>query len=179
MGRRLLGVDQTRARIVDLQAAEAMAKMGDYRQYDPIRAALFAPSEQSEIVALACQMVGETNDRGARAHLIGLWNGRGPLEKPIEIRLIVGAALARIGEPNLEPVLQLCQVAAKDSAPTIRAQAAATLGWIGGKRALDALAPLLRDPYAMVRLTAASAFLRAFPDPSSSELSAVFDANVR
>ncbi len=179
VGRRLLGVDQTRARIVDLQAAEAMAKMGDYRQYDPIRAALFAPSEQSEIVALACQMVGETNDRGARAHLIGLWNGRGPLEKPIEIRLIVGAALARIGEPNLEPILQLCQVAAKNSAPTIRAQAAATLGWVGGKRALDALAPLLRDPYAMVRLTAASAYLRASPDPSSSELSAVFDANVR
>ena len=179
VGRRLLGVDQTRARIVDLQAAEAMAKMGDYRQYDPIRAALFAPSEQSEIVALACQMVGETNDRGARGHLIGLWNGRGPLEKPIEIRLIVGAALARIGEPNLEPILQLCQVAAKNSAPTIRAQAAATLGWVGGKRALDALAPLLRDPYAMVRLTAASAFLRASPDPSSSELSAVFDANVR
>ncbi len=179
VGRRLLGVDQTRARIVDLQAAEAMAKMGDYRQYDPIRAALFAPSEQSEIVALACQMVGETNDRGARGHLIGLWNGRGPLEKPIEIRLIAGAALARIGEPNLEPIMQLCQVAAKDSAPTIRAQAAATLGWVGGKRALDALTPLLRDPYAMVRLSAASAYLRVFPDPSSSEVSAVFDANVR
>ncbi len=179
VGRRLVGADQTRMRIVDLQAAEALAKMGDYRQYDPIRAALFAPSEQSEIVALACQMVGETNDRGARGHLIGLWNCRGPLERPIEIRLIAGAALARIGEPNLEPILQLCQVAVKDSAPTIRAQAAATLGWVGGQRSLDTLAPLLRDPYALVRLSAASAYLRASADSSPAEVSSIFDANVR
>lgn len=171
VGRKLVGADQIRTRIVDLQAAESMAKMGDYRQFDPIRAALFAPSEQSEFIALACQMVGETNDRGARGHLIGLWNGKGPLERPVEIRLIAGVALIRIGEPNRDPIFQLCQVAVKDVAPTIRAQAAATLGWVGGKRSLDALAPLLQDPVAMVRLSAANAYLRASPESDSQALS--------
>lgn len=52
MGRRLLGVDQTRARIVDLQAAEAMAKMGDYRQYDPIRAALSRRASNRKLLRL-------------------------------------------------------------------------------------------------------------------------------
>ncbi len=179
VGRRLVGADQTRAKIVDLQAAEAMAKMGDYRQYDPIRAALFAPSEQAEFIALACQMIGETNDRGARGHLIGLWNGRGPLQRPIEIRLIAGAALVRIGEPNLEPIFELCSTAVLNQSPTIRAQAAATLGWAGGKRALDAIAPLLKDPYALVRLTAASAYLRASQDVGSPEVPTVSDANLR
>ncbi|MSQ90575.1 MAG: hypothetical protein EXS01_04160, partial [Phycisphaerales bacterium] len=164
VGRRLVGSDQTRMRIVDLQAAEAMAKMGDYRQFDPIRAALFAPSEQAEFIALACQMVGEINDRGARGHLIGIWNGQGPLQRPLEIRLLAGTALIRIGEPNLEPIFQLCATAIKDSSPTIRAQAAATLGWAGGQRARDAIAPLLEDPDPMVRLIAATAYLRAAPD---------------
>ena len=161
VGRRLDTGDPTRLRLVDLQAAEAMAKMGDYRQYDPIRAALFAPSEQSEIVALACQMVGETEDRGARDHLIGLWNGKGPLERPLEVRLIAGASLARIGEENLEPIYQVCGMASRDQSPAIRAQAAATLGWAGGPQARTALTPLLDDPAPMVRLTAAAAYLRA------------------
>ncbi len=163
VGRPLIGADRTRARIVDLQAAEAMAKMGDYRQFDPIRAALFAPSDQSEIVALACQMVGEINDRGARGHLIGIWNGKEQLQKPLEIRLIVGTALIRIGEPNVEPILLLCETAIKDPSPSVRAQASATLGWVGGPRALALLAPALADPVPIVRLTAAAGYLRAMP----------------
>lgn len=161
VGRRIIDTDPIKMRIVDLQAAESMAKMGDYRQYDPIRAALFAPSEQGEIIALACQMIGETDDRGARGHLIGIWNGKGPLERPIEIRLIAGAALARIGEPNLEPIFQLCVIGAIDPSPVIRAQTAATLGWLGGERARTALALLLNDEAPMVRLAAAAGYLRA------------------
>ena len=161
IGRRLDVDDPRRVRIVDLQAAEALVKMGDYRQYDPIRAALFAPSEDSEIVALACQMVGEVEDRGARGHLIGIWNAKGPMERPIEVRLIAGASLARIGEPNLDPIFQLCATAVKDPSPGVRAQAVATLGWAGGSRALVAIEPLLADPVPMVRLTAAAAQLRA------------------
>lgn len=168
VGRPLIGADRTRARIVDLQAAEAMAKMGDYRQFDPIRAALFAPSDQSEIVALACQMVGEINDRGARGHLIGIWNGKEQLQKPLEIRLIVGTALIRIGEPNVEPILQLCELAVKDPSPSVRAQASATLGWVGGPRALALLAQALADPVPIVRLTAAAGYLRALPESRSS-----------
>ncbi len=160
VGRRLEVDDPVRARIVDLQAAEALIKMGDYRQYDPIRAALFAPSEESEIVALACQMVGEVEDRGARGHLIGIWNAKGHSERPIEVRLIAGASLARIGEPNLEPILQLCQSAAKDSAASVRAQAAATLGWVGGEKATILLAGLLDDKAPLVRLNAAASLVR-------------------
>jgi len=161
LGRRMIGADQTRVRIVELQAAEAMAKMGDYRQFDPIRAALFAPSEQAEVIALACQMIGEVNDRGARGHLIGLWNGKGPLARPVEIRLIVGAALVRIGETNVEPILQLCSVCVRNPSPEIRCQAVATLGWVGDQRAIDAIAPLLNDPVPIVSMTAAAAYLRA------------------
>ncbi|MSR43841.1 MAG: apolipoprotein N-acyltransferase [Phycisphaerales bacterium] len=161
VGRRLEGADQIRSRLIDLQAAEAMVKMGDVRQLDPIRAALFSPLEQSEFVAIACQMIGEINDRGARPHLIGIWNGQGPLERPLEIRLIAGEALIRIGEPNLEPIFQLCQTAVVDPSPAIRGQAVATLGWAGGQRACSAIAPLLSDPVPIVRLTAAAAYLRA------------------
>ena len=168
VGRPLNGVDRTRARIVDLQAAEAMAKMGDYRQFDPIRAALFAPSDQSEIVALACQMVGEINDRGARGHLIGIWNGKEQLQKPLEIRLIVGTALIRIGEQNVEPILVLCETAIKDPSPSVRAQASATLGWVGGPRALALLTPVLADPVPIVRLTAAAGYMRAKPKTVSA-----------
>jgi HEAT repeat protein len=159
--RRLEDEDPARRRVVDLQAAEAMAKMGDYRQYDPIRAALYAPPEQGEVVALACQMIGEADDRGARQHLIGLWNEKGPLARPLEIRLIAGASLARIGEPNLEPVIVVAEAALTDPSPSIRAQAVATLGWVGGDRALVAIAPLLSDPVPLVRLAAAVASLRA------------------
>ncbi len=179
VGRRLIGADQTRMRIVDLQAAEAMAKMGDYRQFDPIRAALFAPSEQTEFAALACQMIGEINDRGARGHLIGIWNGTGPLQKPIELRLIAGASLMRIGEQNQEPIFALCKVAAKDPSPTVRGQAAATLGWVGGQRALDAIAPLLQDSVAMVQLTAATAYMRASPDAGSAQISQAIEFSDR
>ena len=161
VGRPLIGADRTRARIVDLQGAEAMAKMGDYRQFDPIRAALFAPSDQSEIVALACQMVGEIDDRGARGHLIGLWNGRDQLQKPLEVRLIVGTALVRIGEPNLEPILQLCVTSIKDPSPSVRAQTAATLGWVGGPQAIALLSGAMADPVPIVRLTAAAGYMRA------------------
>lgn len=168
VGRPLIGADRTRARIVDLQAAEAMAKMGDYRQFDPIRAALFAPSDQSEIVALACQIVGEINDRGARGHLIGIWNGKEQLQKPLEIRLIVGTALIRIGEPNVQPILQLCETAIKDPSPSVRAQASATLGWVGGPRALALLSQTLADPVPIVRLTAAAGYLRAMPESQSN-----------
>ena len=168
IGRPLQTADEVRTRIVELQAAEAMCKMGDYRQYDPIRAALFAPSEQAELIALACQMVGEVNDRGARGSLIGIWNGRGSMERPMEIRLLTGTALVRIGEPNLEPIYLLCMKAIKDPSGSIRAQAASTLGWIGGARAADAVAPLMQEADSLVSISAAAAYLRATAKPGDA-----------
>jgi len=168
IGRPLRTVDEVRTRIVELQAAEAMCKMGDYRQYDPIRAALFAPSEQAELIALACQMVGEVNDRGARGSLIGIWNGRGSMERPMEIRLLTGTALVRIGEPNAEPIYLLCLKAIKDPSASIRAQAASTLGWIGGERAADAVAPLLQEADSLVAISASAAYLRATAKPTEA-----------
>jgi len=168
IGRPLRTADEVRIRIVELQAAEAMCKMGDYRQYDPIRAALFAPSEQAELIALACQMVGEVNDRGARGSLIGIWNGRGSMERPMEIRLLTGTALVRIGEPNVEPIYLLCMKAIKDPSGSIRAQAASTLGWIGGTRAADAVAPLMQENDSLVSISAAAAFLRATAKPADA-----------
>ncbi len=168
IGRPLRTTDEIRTRIVELQAAEAMCKMGDYRQYDPIRAALFAPSEQAELIALACQMVGEVNDRGARGSLIGIWNGRGSMERPMEIRLLTGTALVRIGEPNVDPIFVLSLTAIKDPNGSIRAQAASTLGWLGGARAAAAVAPLMQDPDSLVAISAAAAYLRATAKPTEA-----------
>ena len=168
IGRPLQTADEVRVRIVELQAAEAMCKMGDYRQYDPIRAALFAPSEQAELIALACQMIGEVNNRGARGSLVGIWNGRGSMERPIEIRLLTGTALVRIGEPNVEPIYLLGMKAIKDPSGSIRAQAASTLGWIGGSRAAAAVAPLMQEADSFVAISAAAAYLRATAAPTDA-----------
>src|SRR5438552_14865349 len=48
VGRGLSRVEPARAKIVELQLAEAMVKLGAENQVMPIRAALFAPAEQSE-----------------------------------------------------------------------------------------------------------------------------------
>ena len=54
MGQGLERSSVARARIVDMQIAEALVKLGSERHIEGIRAALFAPAEQGEITALAC-----------------------------------------------------------------------------------------------------------------------------
>jgi HEAT repeat protein len=159
-GRPLRSGDVTRARIVDLQCAEALAKLGQRQALDPIRAALFAPSEQAELIALACQMVGEIRDEGSRGALMRLWNADGGSLRPPEIRLAAATALARLGEPDMRPVLVMTRMVQSAPDPFIRAQAATALGWIPTPEAQTLLAPMLRDRNPYVQISAAGAWLR-------------------
>ena len=151
---------ETRARIVDLQCAESLVKLGQQQYLDPIRAALFAPSEQAELIALACQIVGEVKDEGSRGSLMRLWNAEGGSTRPPEIRLAAATALARLGEPDMRPVLTMTRLVAKTQDPFIRAQAATALGWIPTVEAQVQLDPMLRDRNPYVQIAAASAWLR-------------------
>lgn len=160
-GRPLKSGDVTRARIVDLQCAEALAKLGQRQALDPIRAALFAPSEQAELIALACQIVGEIRDEGARGALMRLWNADGGSLRPPEIRLAAATALARLGEPDMRPVLVMTRLVTSAPDPFIRAQAATALGWIPTAEAQTLLAPMLRDRNPYVQISAAGAWLRS------------------
>ena len=160
-GRPLKSGDGMRAKIVDLQCAEALAKLGQRQALDPIRAALFAPSEQAELIALACQMVGEIRDEGARGALMRLWNADGASMRPPEIRLAAATALARLGEPDMRPVLVMSRLVANSPDPFIRAQAATALGWIPTLEAQALLAPMLRDRNPYVQISAAGAWLRS------------------
>ena len=173
-GRPLKSGDVTRARIVDLQCAEALAKLGQRQALDPIRAALFAPSEQAELIALACQIVGEIRDEGARGALMRLWNADGGSLRPPEIRLAAATALARLGEPDMRPVLVMTRMVQSAPDPFIRAQAATALGWIPTPEAQTLLAPMLRDRNPYVQISAAGAWLRSdalrgrVPEPRQS-----------
>jgi len=160
-GRPIRSGDETRVRIIDLQCAEALAKLGQRQALDPIRAALFAPSEQAELIALACQIVGEIRDEGSRGALMRLWNADGGSMRPPEIRLAAATALARLGEPDMRPVLVMTRLVTTAPDPFIRAQAATALGWIPTPDAQALLAPLLRDRNPYVQISAAGAWLRS------------------
>lgn len=86
----------------------------------------------------------------------------------MEIRLLTGTALVRIGEPNVEPIFVLALTAIKDPNGSIRAQAASTLGWLGGARAAAAVAPLMQDTDSLVAISAAAAYLRATAKPTEA-----------
>jgi len=165
VGRGLIRVDPARRKVVELQLAEAMAKLGATNQIDVIRAALFAPPEEGELVALACQMCGELRDGGAWPDLINMIHRTGKFERPPEIRMAAALALAQI-DPTKAP---LDVPAAFVASPhyEIRAQAAHTLAGVaaggGGnsRAALGHLAKLMSDPNPLVQVAAAGGVLRA------------------
>ena len=67
VGRGLRRTPPARRKVVELQLAEAMVKLGATSQVDVIRAALFAPSEEGEFAALASQMCGKLKRRRCAA----------------------------------------------------------------------------------------------------------------
>lgn len=157
---------QARRKVIELQLAEAMVKLGAVQELDVIRAALFAPVEESEVAALACQMCGELKDGGALADLVNIVNRTGPSERPPEIRMAAALAVARI-----DPTRTLVEIPvshATSSRAELRAQAAYTLGAMGGNRTSSAVAAsnlsrLLNDANPMVQVAAAGAILRLQP----------------
>lgn len=147
-------------RLLQLQIAEAMVKLGDEAQVKAIRAALY-PSrpEELEAMALAVQILGEIRDQASVDQLIYLSAFRNEAKQPYpaEVRLAVAEALAKLGRP--EGVF-IAREYATSEIPAVRAQAAHVYGHAGGVEHLGALVRLLDDAEGIVRVSAAAATLR-------------------
>jgi HEAT repeat protein len=149
----------SRARIVELQIAEAMVRLGAEDGLQPIRAALFVPPEQGEQAVLACQMLGRLKDEAYLTSLLQMALRTGRAERPAEIRLAATQAVAQI-DPSRAPA-EVAHFYTGHDRYQIRAQAASTLGWCrADATAPFKLAAMLRDRNALVQVAAAGAILR-------------------
>ena len=154
LGKGMRLVNPMRVRLVDLAAAEALVKLGDDAEIEPIRAALFAPPEQSELTIVACDSIGRLHDEVARPMLERLL-GTGPnAERSPEIRLSAARALAKLGAKQGPAAIAREYV--KHADPRIRTLAATLLGEIGGSEATTALRALLADENPAVQVAAAA-----------------------
>lgn len=152
--------DPTQARLMYLQMAEAMIKLGDENAIHEIRAALYpARPEDLEATALAAQILGQVNDRGSISQLLNLVNMLDPQSgrMPAEVRLAAASSLAGMGWPRARDVAE--EFLASPSGP-LRAQAALVLGATGQRTNLHPLGPLLGDPEMPVAISAAAAILK-------------------
>jgi len=147
-----------RARIVELQVAEALVKLGENTELEGIRAALFAPPEEGEVKALACLMCGTLKDGAAVPNLKDMAERPQPYHESAEVRMAATAALARIpgGQPSIEVPLEYVA----SQMPAQRAQAALTLGLIGDSRGVPVLQKLMADSHPLVQVAAAGAIVR-------------------
>ena len=147
-------------RLMQLQIAEALVKLGDSAQVQTVRAALY-PSrpEELEAAALAVQIIGEVKDRGAIDQLIYLdaYVDESGQRMPAEVRLALASSMARMG---MREGTFIAQEFKDNPNPAIRAQAASVFGETGQSANLGPLAILLDDAEGNVRVAAASAILK-------------------
>jgi HEAT repeat protein len=146
-------------RLVRLQIAEALIKLGSIDSIETIRAALF-PSrpEDLEATALAVQIIGNVNDRRSRDQLIYLTARSGPEQLPAEIRLLAAQSLAKLGVRRGSFIADEYW---QGENPAVRAQAAFVLGATDNPANLGKLEEMLLDPVGVVRVAAATSILRA------------------
>lgn len=147
-------------RSMELQIAEARAKLGDVEALHEIRAGLFpAQAEDLEVTALACQIVGELKDRTQIDRLVNLTTMTDDQGKPMpaEVRLAAAGALAKIG------LRQGSFIAAEYVSSPVepqRSQAAYVFGETGQIANLVTLEKMLQDESGRVRVAAAAAIVR-------------------
>ena len=163
IGKGLHRATQARRKIVELQIVEAMVKLGATHDLEVIRAALFVPDEEAELAALACQMCGELKDGSAVPDLSNLIHRTGKWERPAEIRMTAAMAIARINPSRI--LVEVPAGYANSNRPELRAQAAHTMGVMGGNGkqmlvALSHLSRLLADANPLVQVAAAGSVLR-------------------
>lgn len=147
-------------RLMQLQIAEALVKLGDESQMEVIRAALYpARPEDLEATALAVQIIGQLKDRGSIDSLIYLTatKDRQGNRMPAEIRLGAAGALARMG--MTQGTFLADEFAGHPQAP-LRVQAAYVYGEIGRAENLAKLELMLKDSDPSVRVSAAAAILK-------------------
>lgn len=152
-------------RLLQLQIAAALVRLGDDSQRPVVRAALY-PSQPDELEAavLAVQILGELEDKEAAAQLVSIaeYRDRAGKQYPPEVRLAVAAALAHLGMPEGSFVAE--QYVAHPS-PMVRAQVASVYGVTKGKQNGARLAQLMDAPEPQVRIAAAAAVLRSLSRP--------------
>jgi len=156
----------TEDRLLRIQVAEALVKLGDTDAISSIRAALYPSSESEfELAVLAVQIIGEVKDRATSAQLVTLIQAeaegstpRKPIYLyPAELRLAAAASLAQMGFDDGTYVADAYLNAEGDA---IRAQAAFVLAEIGHPANLPKLRTLLDDRSPLVQLYAAAAILK-------------------
>jgi len=158
LGRGMELAGPAKTRIVDIQLAEALVRLGRQEQIDSIRAALFLPVEQQgEITALACVILGRLQDGGAVGGLRALVDAGDDLRKPAEIRMAAATGLAMMGQPVPAGI---AAEYANEPQIELRYQAASALGYIGGADSVRLLQRMLQDGSPLVRVAAAAALLR-------------------
>ena len=154
-------------RMMQIQCAEAMVKLGEQDQIATIRAALY-PSrpEDLEVSALAVQVLAELRDRGSIDELIYLSARKDESghQYPAEVRLGVAGALARMGLKQGTFIAD--EYAASTIAP-LRAQAVFVYGEIGRPEDLARLDILLNVPVGIVRVAAAAAVVKTTSGPAT------------
>lgn len=148
-------------KILQLQIAEAMIKLGDDHARQVLRASLY-PSrpEELETAAIAVQIIGQVKDRDAIDQLIYLseYRDREGNAYPAEVRLGIASALAGMG---LKQGMAVADEFAAHERPELRAQAAFTFGEIGGRSSWGKLAAMMNDANPQVQVAAAAAVLRS------------------
>lgn len=153
LGKGMKLVNPLRVRLVDLAAAEALVKLGDQNEIEPIRAALFAPPEQGELTVVACDAIRRLHDEGARPMLERIVTVGGKAQRSPEITLAACRALAALG--NAAGPAAIAREYVKHPDARVRSQAAALLGDLGTAASKAELAALLRDQNPSVQIAAA------------------------
>ncbi|MCE2653774.1 MAG: hypothetical protein LW650_09890 [Planctomycetaceae bacterium] len=152
--------DSASARVMYLQLAEAMIKLGDEAAVNEVRAALYPTRpEDLELAALAAQIIGQVQDRQAISQLVYLtaFQDKSGNKYPAEVRLAAAASLARLGNERGSFIAD--EFAGSSLAP-LRAQSALVYGATGQVDNLSKLAKMLQDPEPLVRIAAAAAVVK-------------------
>ena len=147
-------------RLMSLQMSEAMVKLGDTDQVQPIRAALYPGRiDDLEATAMAAGILGAVGDHGSIEQLVLLTARLDDRDRPMpaEVRLSAAYALAKLGRRQGDFI---ARAYLNDPVGSIRGQAALLLGEIGKGEYLGDLEAMLNDPDPRVRVHAAAAVVR-------------------
>ncbi len=154
------GAGVVEQKLLELQIAEAMIKLGERNQLDSIRAALLPASpDDLEATALAVQIIGAVKDRKSMDRLIYLSAYRDSRGSPMpaEVMLAVAGALGEMGDGGGSFIADKY---ASSPNEVLRAQVAHVYGQIGRAENLGKLEKLASDESALVQVAASSSILR-------------------
>jgi len=158
---RLPEFSPSQTRLLQLQIAQALVRLGDFTQRPVIRAALYpAQPDELEAAVLAIQIIGETQDKEAAAQLVNIaqYKERSGQKYPPEVRLAVASSLAQLGMPQGSFV---ANEYVNEPSPTVRAQAAFVYGVTKGAGNGARLVAMMEAPEPLVRISAAAAVLKS------------------